>query len=521
MTLRAHRMAILTVLLPVMVMVAHARSSRVGPPAQEAGADPAAALARALATRSSDACDTAVTEFIVGLQRQVPPSLWSGSMQLGRYILSFEKPGADKALWSPTFFDSLIPSSDVPQKALQSRVVTLGAGVPFVGIRAATPERNAQEPFSLRGLTVAPVTVTLEIQPQATDGAQKVRIRLWNPLNSPGSFGADLSAPTEFLLQQQPSGKAARLAFLNPEKFEQYQGLFMTTPFQPGKIPVVMVHGLNSLPRTWQNVYNELIADPVIRSRYQFWFFRYPTSQPVLVSSMELRNALQAARAHFDPFHRDKALDRMVLVGHSMGGLLSRTMATESGDVFWSCLTDVPVESAGLRAEDEAFLRDILFLHPQPYVKRIVFIATPHRGSSLASGSLGNLAKRLVKTPAELTGVVARAAINTHSGSSSGFEQLLSDMPTSIDNLSPDNTLVLALQMQPIQAPHHSIIGTQGVTRGGIPITDGVVPYWSAHLDTAESEILVKSHHSAHQHPDAVRELRRILLLHLGSCDQP
>ena len=63
--------------------------------------------------------------------------------------------------------------------------------------------------------------------------------------------------------------------------------------------------------------------------------------------------------------------------------------------------------------------------------------------------------------------------------------------------------------------PFHSIMGDRG--KGGHPdhtrpmSSDGFVPYWSSHLDGAVGERIVPSGHNAHQHPEAIEEVRRIL----------
>jgi len=63
--------------------------------------------------------------------------------------------------------------------------------------------------------------------------------------------------------------------------------------------------------------------------------------------------------------------------------------------------------------------------------------------------------------------------------------------------------------------PYHSIIGDRG--RGDTPnSSDGVVPYWSSHLDGAESEQIVPSGHPAHRDPQAIAEMVRILKKHIA-----
>lgn len=75
--------------------------------------------------------------------------------------------------------------------------------------------------------------------------------------------------------------------------------------------------------------------------------------------------------------------------------------------------------------------------------------------------------------------------------------------------------LLRALDRLPIEAPHHAIIGDRG-RRDTPNSSDGVVPYWSSHLPSAQSEKIVPSGHEAMADPRAVEEIRRILLMNLG-----
>ena len=45
--------------------------------------------------------------------------------------------------------------------------------------------------------------------------------------------------------------------------------------------------------------------------------------------------------------------------------------------------------------------------------------------------------------------------------------------------------------------------------------SDGVVDYWSSHLDGVESEKIVQSGHSVQQSIEGIAEIRRILRLHV------
>jgi hypothetical protein len=99
---------------------------------------------------------------------------------------------------------------------------------------------------------------------------------------------------------------------------------------------------------------------------------------------------------------------------------------------------------------------------------------------------------------------------------------LIEEDPSSIRGLSPNNPLFQALADIAVDrhVPFHSIIGDRGLG-GGEQASDGVVPYKSAHMAGAESELIVPAHHSAHTHPLAVQEVRRILKLHLHQSGVP
>jgi hypothetical protein len=82
----------------------------------------------------------------------------------------------------------------------------------------------------------------------------------------------------------------------------------------------------------------------------------------------------------------------------------------------------------------------------------------------------------------------------------------------SVDSLSPRSRFLNAMNTIPMSSsvPYNTIIGDRG--RGDSPnSSDGVVPYWSSHVNGAESEHIVPSRHGAHQNPQAIAEVMRIL----------
>src|SRR5262249_32707294 len=170
--------------------------------------------------------------------------------------------------------------------------------------------------------------------------------------------------------------------------------------------------------------------------------------------------------------------------------------------------------SENLRKE----LRRTLFFEPLPFVKRVVFISTPHRGSFLASNFARRLSAKFISMPRKLVDVTGHfVEVLEKIRLPKGFRK---GIPTSLDGMSPQNPVLLALVEMPPAAgvKCHSIISVKGsgpAEQGD----DGVVAYRSAHVDYAESELVVRSGHSCQGNPAAIEEVRRILLEHLAAVD--
>ncbi|MFO0910728.1 MAG: alpha/beta fold hydrolase, partial [Isosphaeraceae bacterium] len=289
-------------------------------------------------------------------------------------------------------------------------------------------------------------------------------------------------------------------------------GIFMLRPYEPGKIPVVFVHGLNSSPRAWLQTLNEMASDRELSARYQFWVFLYPTGRPIPGSAALLRQALLQARQDFDPAQTDAAFDQMVLVGHSMGGLLSKMMVQRSGSVLWDAAFNVPYDRLKGPEEIRTRLASALFYEPIPFVRRVVFVATPHRGSLIANRFIGRMTSRLMAGPDEQAKLVAR--LEEANGPGVISPVLKGNALGSVDELRTDSPVLAALNRIPIEPdiPYHSVIPQITGQPGG---TDGVVPYRSSHLEGAVSEQVITGTHSAQQSAAATTEIKRILRLHL------
>jgi pimeloyl-ACP methyl ester carboxylesterase len=253
----------------------------------------------------------------------------------------------------------------------------------------------------------------------------------------------------------------------------------------PDLIPVVFVHGTASSPARWAEMANELLGDPNIASHYQLWFFVYNSGNPIALSAMKLRESLSAAVRDVDPEGKDRALRQMVVIGHSQGGLLAKMTVVDSGSRFWDRRFKVPFDQAQLDPETRDLLRRALFVQPLPFVTRVIFIATPHRGSYMASNFVVKFGNKFLNLP----GGLVKAAVQLERLRQPGTLGSPFTLPTALDNMDVSNPFVQTLSGLPI-APGvhaHSIIPVKG---NGPPEqgNDGVVEYNSAHLEGVESE---------------------------------
>jgi hypothetical protein len=160
-------------------------------------------------------------------------------------------------------------------------------------------------------------------------------------------------------------------------------------------------------------------------------------------------------------------------------------------------------------------LEEVLIFEHRRDIGRVVFMSTPHRGADLASNWVGRIGSMLVRTPTRLLTIGQTLRENLTADPAA---LKLKRLPNSVDTLAPNNRFVVAINKIPMtkEIPYHSIIGDRG--RGDTPnSSDGVVAYWSSHLDGARSERIVPSGHGSPLNPQAIAEVHRILQLNAQS----
>lgn len=420
-----------------------------------------------------------------------------------------------KGFLDPTQANQVTTAANVRISRLPERIKVDGLGVPYVfNYFAKSPFLAGQPGVSPAGISI-PATAVLTFRDRSArlafyDTLRTDRVALGR---KKVQLAADFSAPIAQLISRSKNRSLDLRALLQTGKFLPRAGLFQFQPYCPDKIPVIFIHGLLSRPEAWTRAINGMMADRTIRQRYQFWFLLYPTGLPVWKSTALLRSELDRYHRVLERDGRNSNLHEMVLIGHSMGGLISSFAMRQGGERLWRQFSDNNPDALSLSPSAREMFREMIFFEPRRDVGRVIFVATPHRGSQLALNPLARFASRLIQLP-QLIGNEDR--LELLGALRSDMRDLIASPATSLQFLKANSPLITSIQSLPLarDTPYHSIIGDRG--RGDSPnSSDGVVPYWSSHLPTAVSEKIVPSDHGANENAEAIVEMRRILLENL------
>lgn len=426
-------------------------------------------------------------------------------------------------------YDDLIPAIDVPLDLLDERSTMLGVGVPVVGVIPALEAADIEGsvPVRARG-TVRTLTAVMEF-PEGKNALPVFKL-ISRPVQDTVKVGkltyplaGDASSSTEVYWGLTGAKQWRFMGLLNPVKMRDVMGLSCMEQYDPKRIPVILTHGLASDPTTFAVLVNRLVRNPDIARNYQFWFFGYPTGVAWTITSDFYRTALKEVRDKVDPDKKNKNWDRMVVVGHSMGGLITHySQCKESWRMLETILTpEAQAKYLGaehkhdkMKTEQGQRMHDMYFFEPVK-AARVVYLATPHRGAPMASYRIVEFFRQLISLPQN----ILQETFNIVTLNEDTFlldPQSLADWYTSVNQLDASSTSIQGLaKMKVRDVPTHSIIGDRG--KGNTPeSSDGIVPYWSSHLPWG-SEDIVPSGHGVQEIPETADVMERILLEHLGS----
>lgn len=377
-------------------------------------------------------------------------------------------------------------------------------------------------------LTIASVQILYHNVPLESDLTTPIAYSISDPriakMNTFGLVRSDMLTKPLFELADK---KGNKITFEEGEEewaSRSIQGLYMMQPHESGKIPVIFIHGLWSSPMAWMEMFNSLRGEPSLRARYEFYFYFYPTGQPFWISAAQFRRELDEFRATFDPQRTDPNFDNIVLVGHSMGGLISHLQTLDSGDEFWNLVSDKTPDLI-FKDKTEKSKQEILdwfYFQANPSISRVITIATPHHGSRASNDLTQWFGQKLINLPENVLESVGL----TKDGKDMFKKDSLLETRTSIESLSPDQLVFGAMQRRRRQADvrYHNIVGEieqKNFLKKILPPSDGVVTTESAALERCESQITVQCEHTMiHSHPKTILEVRRILFEHLHNLPE-
>lgn len=442
----------------------------------------------------------------------------NGDWQTRAQALGTRIQAPDKSHLDPAKLDSLFPASLIRPQTISDRKITGGIGVPLVGWKKTAPVGQRREPYTLPTGLPYLITTSLDFSrpgPPAWQMHKRWLVEETAVDSTTHTLAADWSAPNEFFWAMSELDNLTIENVLLPDRFSEETGFYFLQPYDPDKIPVILVHGLVSSPDAFRHTINSLVPEPWFRKNYQIWLYNYPTGNPWSYSAGRFRQLTRELCAYARTKGHSRKLEQMVIIGHSMGGLITHASVTDPGTAFYDEFFNKPIETLPLSEPSREFIRETFLYKPLQEPKRVIFLATPHRGSPMAEFRFALWISRLIRLPKTLTIELLDDTLTTVGGlTKTGAGE--NSFGTSIGTLSPANRSTVTLGKLPLPKGivFHSIIGDRG--RGGTPnSSDGVVPYWSSHIEPVATETIVPASHSVQNHPATNAEIKWILLHHL------
>ena len=461
--------------------------------------------------------------LLQSLQQHRAPRTWTGTQSIAGWSVTFAGDASGLNSIPPSWCERIAPVEPLlPLAGIKgARVSSEGAGLPVVMVQPR--KQGAPEKFVPLNGRHYPATFTAEFS-----GPRKVTLTFHHTRNVSTArlrgdvrpLAYDLSEAIATAMHSKFYAKYSLRGLFRPQADLDATSIYAPEPFDPRKIPVVLVHGIESAPHIWANVMNEMAADPELRRRCQVWYFLYPTGISIQGAAARLRTALTEARDFYDPRHTSAALRRTVLVGHSMGGLLSKMQIMDSGEDLHRAFWTEPLEKLPLSGETRAVVGRTLHFQHVPFVRRAVFITTPHGGSSFTDYSIVRVVLNLIQPAKIVAGLAREMASVARSVVNPELHRFKTFGIRSHEGLSPQHPMLHALKRRPLHAPFDSIIAVFPPMSGSKPLeqsTDGVVPWSSAWLPGADSTSTITGFHTCIPYPELAEKLMPVLRRHAGA----
>jgi triacylglycerol esterase/lipase EstA (alpha/beta hydrolase family) len=446
-----------------------------------------------------------------GLELIQTHQLWGSSVRSGEHSFQIASHCHTKAS-QLTDIDTLHYANKYTSSVLTPAIETHGRGVPMTARSAWSVERSKKFPFMSKIGYIYSVTALAHW----SDG-NSVSFQLIDSRES-SQLSANYTTPHAF---SQNATKAliyqGLINVLRPEYGIESMSLISFEPIDPKLIPVIFVHGLAATPNLWIKPTYKLLEDPMIRDNYQFYAYFYPTGLPLSHSAAGLKKEIEELHVHLKGHGAGFNGNDMVIIGHSMGGLLTSAITRDYrgaiSEIYNKNIDTLTVETMGKKS-----IIELLETPPLDCVSRAVFVATPHRGSSYADNWIGQLTSHLIDIPKNIVGLdpahyrqdltsLGKSIFDIQEGMD-GVQRLKYNNPTLKYNLTRPKLE---------NVTYHSIIGDRGWGGKLENSSDGVVKYTSSHLAEVDSELVVPAWHNAQDSSKAQDEMIRILKLHLES----
>ncbi|MFA5494535.1 MAG: alpha/beta fold hydrolase [Porticoccaceae bacterium] len=483
-------------------------------------------------TQVRDWYNHAVERAATGLfemRQQLPAQLQAqSSRDIAGWVIQLDM-GSTRLSRGAAVPAELLPASSLSFRGLRSLYRRDGFGAELVAVMPDQPLAVAptQSGRPLAGRYAQPLpwsempapSMTILLHPDGEDldtvlRTRTARLTVHDPYvesaamlhGQPVPLAANFTAGYGLWLSRAGFSRQSLRSLLGREGGIDRPHVYLMQPYDPNRRIIVMLHGLASSPEAWVELANEILGDESLRQHYQIWQVYYPTNMPIAVNHAMIRRALDDTLAHFDPSGQAPASADLVLVGHSMGGVIARLMVSAADQ----SLIQLAVDRSQLTPEQIERIGPMLRFEPFPQIGRAIFVAAPHRGTTIAGGRLGRWMAGFIRFPITVLEEITEKLVPNATADS---REKLWVIPNSVNNLDKNDPFVRTATDLPISplVRYHSIVAQVNPRVSLADSDDGLVPYRSAHLPGALSEKIIISGHSVQQNAAAVLEIQRIL----------